>query len=109
MANYTVLLVAALIVISVPVVTLFILAPLVRASRANKVKLEPYVERHALTPHEEKVIATHEAGHAVVGLFCEHAPAIERISLGGDIGRAPGFVQHAGEVHDDREGASRCG
>lgn len=42
MANYSVLLVAVLIVLSVPVVTLFILAPLVRASRANKVKLEPY-------------------------------------------------------------------
>ena len=42
MANYSVLLVAALIVISVPVLTLFIIAPLVRASRANKVKLEPY-------------------------------------------------------------------
>ena len=32
MANYSVVLVAALIVISVPVLTLFILAPLVRAS-----------------------------------------------------------------------------
>ena len=42
MANYSVLLVAALIVISVPVLTLFFLAPLVRASKANKVKLEPY-------------------------------------------------------------------
>ncbi len=42
MANYSVLLVAALIVISLPVLTLFVLAPLVRASRANKVKLEPY-------------------------------------------------------------------
>src|SRR3954454_9431777 len=42
MANYTVLLVAAVIVISVPVLTLFILAPLVRASRANKVKLDAY-------------------------------------------------------------------
>ena len=42
MANYSVLLVAALIVLSVPLLTLFILAPLVRASRANKVKLEPY-------------------------------------------------------------------
>jgi NADH-quinone oxidoreductase subunit A len=41
-ANYSVLLVAALIVLSLPVLTLFILAPLVRASRANKVKLEPY-------------------------------------------------------------------
>src|SRR5438067_421421 len=42
MANYSVLLVAALIVLSLPVLTLFILAPLVRASRPNKVKLEPY-------------------------------------------------------------------
>ena len=42
MANYSVLPVAALIVIGVPVLTLFILTPLIRASRANKVKLEPY-------------------------------------------------------------------
>ncbi len=42
MANYSVMLVAVLIVLSVPVLTLFFLAPLVRASRANKVKLEPY-------------------------------------------------------------------
>lgn len=42
MANYSVLPIAILIVLSVPVITLFILAPLVRASRANKVKLEPY-------------------------------------------------------------------
>jgi len=42
MANYSVLLVAALVVISLPILTLFILAPIFRASRANKVKLEPY-------------------------------------------------------------------
>src|SRR5438034_11777409 len=42
MAQYSVLLIAALIVLSLPVLTLFIIAPLVRASRANKVKLEPY-------------------------------------------------------------------
>ena len=42
MANYSVLLVAVLIVISVPVLTLFIITPIIRASRANKVKLEPY-------------------------------------------------------------------
>ncbi len=41
-AEYTVLLVAGLIVISLPVFTLFILTPLIRASRKNKVKLEPY-------------------------------------------------------------------
>jgi len=42
MANYSVLLVAAVIVISLPVLTLFIITPLVRASRGGKVKLEPY-------------------------------------------------------------------
>ena len=42
MANYSVLLVAALIVLSVPILTLFVLQPLVRASRPGKVKLEPY-------------------------------------------------------------------
>src|ERR1051326_1708000 len=42
MASYSVLLVAALVVISVPVLTLFSITPLIRASRANKVKLEPY-------------------------------------------------------------------
>ena len=42
MANYSVILVAAVIVLSVPILTLFILAPIFRASCANKVKLEPY-------------------------------------------------------------------
>ena len=42
MPNYSVIMVAAVIVISVPVLTLFILAPIFRASRASKVKLEPY-------------------------------------------------------------------
>ena len=42
MAHYLVLLVAAVIVLSVPILTLFVLAPLVRASSKNKVKLEPY-------------------------------------------------------------------
>jgi NADH-quinone oxidoreductase subunit A len=42
MANYSVLLVAALIVISIPVLTLFVIAPVVRASRASKVKVEAY-------------------------------------------------------------------
>lgn len=42
MPNYGVLLVAALIVLSVPILTLFILTPLIRASRPSRVKLEPY-------------------------------------------------------------------
>jgi len=42
MPDYFVLLIAALIVISLPVLTLFIITPLIRASRPSKVKLEPY-------------------------------------------------------------------
>ncbi|HUP44866.1 MAG TPA: NADH-quinone oxidoreductase subunit A [Thermoanaerobaculia bacterium] len=42
MANYSVLLVATLVVLSVPIITLLILKPLLGAARANKVKLEPY-------------------------------------------------------------------
>ena len=42
MANYAVLLVAFLVILAVPVATLFIIAPLVRARGESKVKLEPY-------------------------------------------------------------------
>ena len=42
MANYSVLLVATLVVISIPVLTFCIITPLIRASRPGKVKLEPY-------------------------------------------------------------------
>ncbi len=42
MANYSVLLIAALIVLSLPVVTLLVITPIIRASRESSVKLEPY-------------------------------------------------------------------
>ena len=42
MAHYTVLLFAALVVISVPVLTFCVITPLIRASKPGKVKLEPY-------------------------------------------------------------------
>jgi|SRR5450759_5220602 NADH-quinone oxidoreductase subunit A len=42
MANYSVLLVAALGGLALPVLTLFLITPVIRASRENKVKLEPY-------------------------------------------------------------------
>ncbi len=42
MANYTVLLVAASAAIGLVLLTLFVIAPLVRASRPERVKLEPY-------------------------------------------------------------------
>lgn len=58
-----------------------------------------YVERPRLTAAEERVVATHEAGHAIVALFCPNAPPIERISIQGDIGGALGAVSFADPAH----------
>jgi cell division protease FtsH len=61
--------------------------------------LSAYLERPELTTAEERVVATHEAGHAVCALFCEHAPPIDRISIVGDLAGALGFVQYADPAH----------
>jgi NADH-quinone oxidoreductase subunit A len=42
MANYSVLLVAVLAAVGMVLLTLLVIAPLLRASRVNSVKLEPY-------------------------------------------------------------------
>ena len=61
--------------------------------------LTEYLERPELTSHEARVVATHEAGHAVCALHCAHAPPIERISIRGDLAGTLGFVQYADPVH----------
>jgi cell division protease FtsH len=61
--------------------------------------LEEYQQRPRLTPAEELVVATHEAGHALCALHCEHAPVIERISIRGDISGALGSVSYADPAH----------
>ncbi|WP_408890717.1 AAA family ATPase [Myxococcus faecalis] len=61
--------------------------------------LTDYLDRPALTPTEERVVATHEAGHAVCALFCPSAPAIDRISIRGDLAGTLGFVQYADPAH----------
>ncbi len=61
--------------------------------------LTAFVERPALAPAEEKVVATHEAGHAVVALFCKHLPAIERISIRADLGGSLGSVRYDDPAH----------
>ncbi|HET9621898.1 MAG TPA: AAA family ATPase [Kofleriaceae bacterium] len=61
--------------------------------------IEQYLDRPRLTAAEEKVVATHEAGHAVVALACPSAPPIDRISIRGDIGGALGHVKHADPAH----------
>jgi cell division protease FtsH len=61
--------------------------------------IEQYLDLPKLLAAEEMVVATHEAGHAVVALLCKHSAPIDRISIRGDIGGALGYVQHADPAH----------
>jgi cell division protease FtsH len=61
--------------------------------------LEELVERPQLSAHEEKVVATHEAGHAVCAMFCKSLPPIDRISIRGDLAGALGFVSYSDPAH----------
>jgi cell division protease FtsH len=61
--------------------------------------LTEWLERPQLLPAEEKVVATHEAGHAVCALYCPHAPPIERISIAGDVAGTFGYVMHQDPAH----------
>ncbi len=61
--------------------------------------ISEYQDRPELTAHEERVVATHECGHAVTALHCEHSPPIDRISIRGDLAGALGFVQYADPAH----------
>jgi cell division protease FtsH len=61
--------------------------------------LSSWAERPTLTPKEEKVVATHEAGHAVAALYCPHSPPIDRISIRGDLAGALGFVSYSDPAH----------
>jgi len=61
--------------------------------------LTEWIDRPKMTPKEERVVATHESGHAVSAMFCEHATAIERISIQGDAAGALGFVRYQDPAH----------
>lgn len=66
------------------------------ATQPNDIErgLTEYDERLELTPREEQLLATHEAGHAVVSLFCPHRPPIERITIRSETSWAPGYVRY---------------
>lgn len=61
--------------------------------------LTEWIERPKMTPAEERVVATHESGHAVCSMFCSHATPIERISIQSDIAGALGYVRHQEHAH----------
>jgi cell division protease FtsH len=61
--------------------------------------LTEWVERPNMTSAEERVVATHEAGHAICTLFCPHARPIERISIKSEFTGAFGYVLHKDRAH----------
>jgi cell division protease FtsH len=46
-----------------------------------------------LSPTEERVVAVHEAGHALVAILLPRATPPERVSIASDVGGALGYVQ----------------
>ncbi|MFM7151494.1 MAG: hypothetical protein ACKO23_16840 [Gemmataceae bacterium] len=52
-----------------------------------------YDEKLNLTPREEKLLATHEAGHFIVALNCPNHPAPERITIHSEVSWAPAYVR----------------
>ena len=61
--------------------------------------LTQWIERPDMTAEEERVVATHEAGHAICAMFCAHAAPIERISIQADTAGALGFVRYQDPRH----------
>jgi cell division protease FtsH len=61
--------------------------------------LTEWIDRAKLTPAEERVVATHESGHAVCSLHCPHSPPIDRISILDDLVGALGFVRYQDRAH----------
>ena len=61
--------------------------------------LSEWIDRPTMTKAEETVLATHEAGHAVVSMFCEHAPMIDRITIASDMQWSFGYVKFADPAH----------
>ncbi len=61
--------------------------------------LTEWVERPKMTDSELRVLATHEAGHAVVSMFCDHSPPIDRITIESEMQWSFGYVRFADPAH----------
>ena len=58
-----------------------------------------WIDRPVMTRAEETVLATHEAGHAVVSMFCDHSPPIDRITIASEMQWSFGYVRFADPAH----------
>jgi cell division protease FtsH len=53
-----------------------------------------YAEKKKYAPREERLMATHEAGHFVCSLHCPHHPPPERITIDSEMSWAPAYVRY---------------
>jgi cell division protease FtsH len=67
--------------------------------------LTEWVDKQKLSPAQERVVATHEAGHAVLALAFNRP--VVRIALADDVIGALGYVRHS-ENADDRKVQTRA-
>jgi cell division protease FtsH len=67
--------------------------------------LTEWVDKQKLSPAQERVVATHEAGHAVLALAFDRP--IVRIALADDVVGALGYVRHS-ENADERKVQTRA-
>lgn len=55
--------------------------------------LTEYDDKLNLTPREEQLLATHEAGHFIVAIHCPDHPSPERITIQSEMSWAPAYVR----------------
>jgi cell division protease FtsH len=65
------------------------------ATTANDIErgLTEFDDKLELTPREEKLLATHESGHAICSLHCSYHRPIERITIRSETSWAPAYVR----------------
>lgn len=61
--------------------------------------LTEWIDRPKMTVAEQRVLATHEAGHAIVSLICEHTPPIDRITIASEMHWSFGYVKYSDPAH----------
>jgi cell division protease FtsH len=66
--------------------------------------LTEWVDKQKLTPAQERIVATHEAGHAVLALAFDRP--IVRMALADDVVGALGYVRHSNN-HEQRKVLTR--
>lgn len=52
-------------------------------------------QRHKLNDEERKIVAVHEAGHAILAYVLPHSQSVERVTIDSELEGALGYVLHA--------------